>query len=144
MIRDFVYTLDPALIERVLSQFSIVVPNEKHTLALIEFQVITPDSFVWRFLIDGAVYYLYAEDYVQGLEDVRSKIGSYATKDAALDFIKAKQQKEFDDTEPAKSAMVYKEPEDYDEMKHFTVDSGYDFVFLCKSSEDASRALFND
>jgi hypothetical protein len=144
MLRDYVYTLDASLIERTFSRFDILIPEEKHKHALIEFQVLTPDSFIWRFLIDGTVYYLYAKDYVQGLDDVRNKINLYAVKDADLEFIKAKQQKQFDDAEPVRNSTVYQEPEDYNEMKQYAVDSGFDFVFLCKSSEDASNALFND
>ena len=144
MLRDYVYTLDASLIERALSRFDILMPDEKHKRALIEFQILTPDSFIWRFLIDGAVYYLYAEDYVEGLDDVRNKISLYAVKNADLKFIKARQHKQFDNTEPVKNSAVYQEPEDYNEMKLYTIDSGFDFVFLCKSSEDASNALFNN
>jgi hypothetical protein len=144
MLRDYVYTLNPSLIEQTLSRFNILIPKEEHKQALIEFQVLTPDSFIWRFLIDGVVYYLYAEDFVQDLEYVRNQINSYAVKNAELEFVKAKQQKQFDDAEPVKSSAVYEKPEDYDEMKLYAVDSGYDFVFLCKSSEDANNALFND
>jgi hypothetical protein len=143
MLRDFVYTLDPSLIERTLARFDIVIPEERGAHALIEFQVLSPDSFIWRFLIDGAVYYMYAEDYVEGLEYVRGEISAYAIDEIELEFIKAKQQKEFEDTDPVKNATVYKPPEDYDKMKQFAVSSGYDFVFLCRSSEDASGALFN-
>ena len=144
MLRDYIYTLDASLIERTLSRFNILISEEKHKHALIEFQVLTPDSFIWRFLINGIIYYLYAEDYVQGLDDVRNKINSYAVEGADLEFIKANQQKQFDDAEPVKNSAVYQEPEDYDEIKQYAVDSGFDFVFLCKSSEDAGNALFND
>lgn len=144
MLRDFVHTLDSALVTQTLKRFDISIPDKKHAFTLIEFQVITPDSIIWRFLINRTVYYLYAEDYVEGLKDVQNKISSYAVKDAKLDFIKVKQPKTFDDAEPRKTAVIYEEPENSNEMMQFAVDSGHDFVFLCSSTEDANNALFND
>ncbi len=144
MLRDYVYTLDPSLLEHTLSRFDVLIPAEQHKHALIQFQVLTPDSFIWKFLIDGVVYYLYAEDYIQGLKFVHDEINHYAVENSQIEFVKAKHQKQFDDTDPARNTAVYKEPEDYDEMKLYAVDSGYDFVFLCTSNEDASKVFFNN
>jgi hypothetical protein len=81
---------------------------------------------------------------VEGLDDIRRKISSYAPSNIEFDFVKAKQQKKFDDAEPVNHAKLYNEPKDYDEMKQFSVGSGHDFVFLCKSNESSNNALFND
>jgi hypothetical protein len=50
----------------------------------------------------------------------------------------------FDDAGPVKSAMVYAKPDKRADMMEYAVDSGYDFVFLCKSDEEADDAYFND
>lgn len=144
MLRDFVYSLDSAVVMQALGKFDLPMPAEKHKFSLLEFRVLTPDSFAWKFLINEVIYHLYAEDFVQGLADVRSKISSYATNGKELTFIKAKHPEEFANAGPVKSATVYDRPKDADEMMAYAVSSGYDFVFLCRSDEDAGRALFSD
>ena|SRR5687768_5565146 len=143
MLRDFSRQPRRELIDSILIQFDIPLPP-KERITLIEFQILSPDSFRWRLLIDRAVYYLYAEDHIHSFEEVQDKVSSWFVAGTKLDFIKAKQQKEFVDTEPLKNTAVYKEPEDYDRLKHFAVTSGYDFVFLCRSDEDSSSVYFNE
>lgn len=143
MLRDFVYHPDSTLIQQVLDRFDLTL-NKEHGFALIEFQVLSPDSFVWRLLVNNAVYYLYAEDYIEGLEYVKDSIASYAVPNVKFDFVKAKQQESFDDASPVKNATVYEAPENPATMMQFAVSSGHDFVFLCKSDEAANRALFNN
>ena len=129
---------------QILGKFNLELPTEKYKILLIEFQVLTPDSFIWRLLIDGNVYYLYAEDFVEGLADIEHKILNYAVKDAELDFIKARSPEPFNKATAVTHAVVYKEPQRSAAMMRYAVSSGHDFVFLCKSSEDGSHALFND
>lgn len=143
MLRDFVHHPDSTLIEQILDQFSLPLDKER-SFVLIEFQVLSPDSFVWRLLVNKVVYYLYAEDYVEGLEDIKNKVMSYAVQDTELDFVKARQHEKFDRAQPVNNAVVYEKPEDSTKMMQFAISSGYDFVFLCKSSEAASYALFNN
>lgn len=141
MLRHFSQQPNLYLIKDVLAQFDNPVPEKQITL--IEFQTLSPDSFRWRLLLDGVVYYLYAEDHISNFKDVQNKINSWFAPNAKIDFIKTKQRENFADTMPFKSAAVYKEPSDYDQMKLYAIRSGYDFVFLCKSNEDPSNALFN-
>lgn len=145
MIRDFVHTLDTSPIKQVIAQFKLSLPEiATGGIALLEFKVITPDSFVWRFLINGVVYYLYAEDFVEGLDDVRSKLHHISEKASNLEFIETKARIKFESSGPVRTATLYKKPKDKDEMIKFVVESGYDFVFLCKSDEDSNDAYFND
>ena len=74
MLRDYVHDLDPLRIGEVLKKFDSNIQANTATIALLEFRVISPDSFIWRFLIDDAVYYLYAEDYVESFEYVKGAI----------------------------------------------------------------------
>lgn len=143
MLRDFIHTPNDKLLTEVLDQFDIEVLEEKHRLTLIEFQILSPDSFVWRLFISGKVYYLYAEDYVSDLSYVHEVVSSYAVKNAHLDFIKVKVQQEFGSAQPVKHAKIYKKPNNYEEMKSYALSSGYDFVFLCKSDESTQTVYFN-
>lgn len=143
MLRHFSQQPSLALIQDVLAQFDIPIASNRQ-VTLIEFQTLSPDSFMWRLLLDGTVYYLYAEDHIDGFEGVHNKISSWFAPNIKIDFIKTRQQNGFTNTTPFKSAAVYKEPDDYEHMKYYTASSGYDFVFLCKSDEDAGSALFNN
>ena len=141
MIRDFVDTLDTSSIKQVLTQFKLNLPEAATGgIALLEFKVLTPDSFVWRFLINGAVYYLYTEDFVEGLDDIRSKLNHIFKNASNLEFIETIDRIKFEDASPVRAAAIYKKPKNKDEMMKFAVESGYDFVFLCKSNEDNSDA----
>ena len=145
MIRDFVHTLDTSSIKQVLTQFKLDIPElATGGITLLEFKVLTPDSFVWRFLINGVVYYLYAEDFVEGLDYVRSELDHISKKASHLEFIETKTHIKFESTSPVRAAKIYKKPKDKDEMMKFAVESGYDFVFLCKSDEDSNDAYFNN
>jgi hypothetical protein len=145
MIRDFVHTLDTSSIRQTLAQFKLNLPEAATGgIALLEFKVLTPDSFVWRFLINGVVYYLYAEDFVEGLDDIHHKLNRIFKNASSLELIEAKEYRKFEDADPVKTATIYKKPKNEDEMMKFAVESGYDFVFLCKSDEDSDDAYFND
>jgi hypothetical protein len=143
MLRDFSRYPSLELIDNVLIQFDIPLPSEER-ITLIEFQILSPDSFRWRFLLNKIVYYLYAEDHIDSFKAVQDGVNSWFAADTKVTFIKAKQHNDFADTEPFKNATTYREPKDYDKMKYFAVSSGYDFVFLCKSNEDLSSIFFNN
>jgi hypothetical protein len=143
MLRDYIYSLDPTLLEWSFGRFDIAIPKRKGGITLLEFRIISPDSFMWRFLIDRHVYYLYAEDFVAGLDDIEEKIVHATNKQMNLEFIRAKEAKDFHESEPYMNSAVYEPPIDEEQMMKFAIDSGYDFVFLCKSDEDISDAFFN-
>lgn len=143
MLRDYIYDLDASHIGKVFKRFDHTMPEDESGVALIEFRVLTPDSFIWRFLIGNAVYYLYAEDFIEGLESVEKSILEGIGKEVNLEFIKVKEPKEFNDSEPHIGATTYTQPNDSANMMLYAADSGHDFVFLCKSDEKASDAYFN-
>lgn len=138
------YDLDASHLGEIFKRFNHTMPEDEAVVALIEFRVLTPDSFIWRFLIDNAVYYLYAEDFVEGLESVEKSILEAIGREVNLEFIKVKQPKEFTKSEPYIGATTYAEPKDSASMMLYAADSGHDFVFLCKSDENVNDAYFNN
>lgn len=142
-LRDFVYNPTESLLENVLADFGFNIVKENGNYALLKFEVITPDSFMWRLLINGAVYYLYAEDFIEGLNQVKGVLNSYIGN-SKWELVKTKNIIKFEDSSPVKRASIYSEPNNVEEMMKYTVPSGPDFVFLAKSKEDASQAQFSD
>jgi hypothetical protein len=140
MLRDFEYRPTSDQIRDTLSRFDLELPEY---VALVRFEVITPDSFMWRFLIGNSIYYLYAEDYVPGLEHVKSVINKYLENDK-WEFVKPKSTIKFEEATPVKGATTYEEPDNSEEMMKYAIDSGRDFVFLARSTEDANNAQFSD
>lgn len=144
MIRDFVYSFDSKPVLELLKQFEMVVPDKYGYIAIVKFETISPDSFMWRILnVNDAVYYLYAEDYVPGIEHVKHVFDQYIGVNK-WDFVRASNPKRFEDASAVVSAQVYYEPENSDTMMMFAVDSGYDLVFLARSAEDPKNGLFSD
>lgn len=142
MLRDIVYSHSRSLLE-TLERFDIEVPKDRDYIALLRFEVITPDSFMWRISIKGKIYYLYAEDFIQELTDVQRIFSQYA-KDTKCQLVKAKRPLDFNSSDPVKGALVYMPPDNVDDLMTYAVDSGYDFIFLAVTNEDASDALFSD
>ncbi|MEI7522660.1 MAG: hypothetical protein WCJ86_04305 [Candidatus Saccharibacteria bacterium] len=143
MIRDFKYNPKTTQIVEILQRFGFDVVNEKIPFALLRFEVLTPVSFMWRLLVDGAVYYLYAEDYVPGLDHIKSVFESYTESDK-WELVSPSKTILFESASPVKRASVYQKPKDAVNMMKYAVDSGYDFVFLIKSQEDADDSQFSD
>jgi hypothetical protein len=120
-----------SLIEEAIADFISVPPR----LALIGYDNLSPDSFIWKLYDGSKVYYLYAEDYVESLAYVRETLLEFADKDTAIDFLPVKKPLAFEDSSPNTSADIYKPPSgEYDFMRYAT-SSGYDFVFLAVSDE---------
>jgi hypothetical protein len=140
MLRDFEYHPHKDLIPGILGRFNIELSG---IIALVRFEVITPDSFMWRLLIGDSVYYLYAEDYVPSLSHVKSIFNQYIENDG-WSFVKPRAVIQFDDATPVKDATTYNKPDDSDDIMQYAVDSGYDLVFLVRSNENADNAQFSD
>ena len=140
MLRDFEYYPSEYDIREILDRFDIELPEY---ISLLRFEVITPDSFMWRLLIGDNVYYLYAEDYVPGLDHIKTTFDTYL-EDSGREFVKPKSTIKFEDASPVTGATAYRKPSDADEMMQYTVDSGHDFVFLARSNEDTDNAQFSD
>lgn len=140
MLRDFEYQPNASQIREILVRFNLDLPEH---IALVRFEVITPDSLMWRLLIGNNIYYLYAEDYVPSLTHVKTVFDQYI-ESHEWDFIEPRVTTTFTDAGPVKSATTYQEPDDSDDIMQYAVDSGYDFVFLARSNEDADNAQFSD
>ena len=140
MIRNFGNGTFPEYgLDEVLKHFDVYYNDYD----VLRFEVITPDSFMWRLLIDGTVYYLYAEDYIPSLEHVRQVFNSYLQTEH-WEFVKASQPHEWDQAMPVTHATAYAEPADSGEIMKYAIESKYDFAFLAKSSENPADASFSD
>jgi hypothetical protein len=141
MLRDFVYH-QPAILLDTLAQFEVNLPSKGY-VSLLRFEVISPDSFMWRLLISGNVYYMYAEDYVPGLAHLKEIFDDYlASRD--WHFVPAKNVASFESASPVVGAAVYQKPSDAETMMKYAVPSGHDFVFLALTSESTDDAHFSD
>lgn len=131
MLRDYKYTENWRLLDAALEQFIELPPR----LSLVGFTALSPDSFLWK-IFDGAnIYYLYAEDYVPSLDHVRERIQDFSPMKISLNFLPVKRQVAFEDSLPNQGVEIYKPPKDEYEFSKYAAQSGYDFVFLLKSSE---------
>lgn len=84
------------------------------------FKMITPDCFLWRLRMTDLTYYLYAEDYVNDVSQVRQTI-LCVTDATDGEFIAAK-----------KPNKKYRNSE----LRRLAVEDGFDSVFLFKSNLD--------
>lgn len=134
MLRDYEYTENWRLLDRALEYF-IDLPDR---LSLVGYSALSPDSFLWKIFDGENIYYLYAEDYVPSLEHVRERILDFLPKKIDLEFMPAKQPLVFEDSSPKQLAKIYKPPENEYEFSRYAAQSGFDFVFLLKSSEKSS------
>lgn len=132
MLRDFFIDKNLPLIMTIVSQFEVAEP--KYT-QLIKSEALSPDSFTWIILLDDAIYYLYAEDYVPGLDYVKKTFAELIPT-TNWELVKAKKPKTFETSSPVARASVYKKADDADEMMRYAVSSGHDFVFLARSDQD--------
>lgn len=137
MLRDFIH--DPDRYELIDAFDSFKVGGYPASLQLLRFEVITPNSFMWRVLYDNHVFYLYAEDYIPDLQHVRLVFNTYIGK-SKWDFVQCKMPQEFETSAPVISAETYMKPDGADEMMKYAHSSGHDFVFLARSHEDSSMA----
>lgn len=131
MLRNYEYTENWHLLDRALEDF-IDLPEH---LSLIGYSALSPDSFLWKIFDGESIYYLYAEDYVPSLEHVRERFLDFLPKKIDLEFMPVKRPLVFEDSSPNQSAKIYKPPENEYEFARYAAQSGFDFVFLLKSSE---------
>ena len=131
MLRDYAGTENWRLLDKALEKF-IKLPDR---LSLVGFIELTPDSFLWKIFDGKTVYYLYAEDFVPSLEHVKQQILDFWPSKIELDFVPVKKPIAFEDSTPNKNASVYRPPANEYEFSQYASQSGYDFVFLLKSSE---------
>lgn len=145
MLREYSINSSRPLLSDALSRFTFAPSVSTEDFTLLSFITLTPDSFIWKLIIDDAVYFLYAEDYVPGLRQVEYEIKNCAgNEDMKLTFIPANASQAFEDTSPNKSAQIYKPPQDEYNFMKYAVSSGYDFVFLCKTDIPVVDAYFTE
>jgi hypothetical protein len=142
VIRDFEYSPTTYQLAYILLCFGFDLTADKIPFDLLRFEVITPDSFIWKLIIGDNVYYLYAEDYVPGLNYVRGVLDSYVESNK-WEFVSPTKTIPFELASPVRQANVYQKPDDADEIMKYALASGYDFVFLVKSYEDINDAKFS-
>lgn len=134
MLRDYHYTENWRLLDAALEQF-IDLPS---SLKLVQYITLSPDSFLWKISDGEKMYYLYAEDFVEGLNGVRASVESHTPEGARLTFLPVKNPVAFEDSTPNQSAVVYRPPENEYEVATFAGQSGHDFVFLLESDESVA------
>ena len=131
MLRNYQYTPDKQLVVDAVAAFADA-PSE---FDIVGFTALSPDSFLWTLSTNQAVYYLYAEDFVSDYHAALHAAQVYTPASAELSFIPAKQPLDFETSTPNQSAAVYQPPNDLAEFQKHASQSGYDFVFLLRSSE---------
>ena len=142
-LRDCVYTFDASTIRSVLQKFDVSLPDGIGQAALLRFETLSPDAFMWRLRVADSVYYLFAEDYIPSLDYVKNMFNAYLTTNK-WSLIRVRHPKAFEEAEPVMGATTYQEPEDVNALMRYAADSGNDFCFLAKSEENADNALFSE
>lgn len=141
MLRDFQYNPATSQLTDVLERFSLDYNSGKSSVDVLRFEVLSPDSFIWKLLLGNCVYYLYAEDYIPSLDYVENVIDDYTGSDK-WGFVTPRKAIVFESASPVQVANVYQKPEEANQLMKYAVDSGYDFVFLVKTLENPDDAHF--
>lgn len=141
MLRNFQYNPTATQLTDVLERFSLDYNTERSSIDVLKFEVLSPDSFVWKLLLGNVIYYLYAEDYVSDLDYVKNVINEY-TGSEKWDFVIPREVIAFESSSPVQAAVVYQKPEQANRLMEYVIDSGYDFVFLVKTLENPDDAHF--
>lgn len=141
MLRDEA-TGSPALHD-VIEQFDIA--DEEVLLDVREFRMLGQNRFIWRLRLSDFVYYLYATDFVDSLEEITDTI-RIASDGTPGELVAAKQPLDFETATPVMSTSIYEKPTDFDaKIAHYLGQSGYDFVALYRteimSSEEEDNEL---
>jgi len=119
----------PAL-HAVLEQFEL---GEEVLVDVKQFRALTANSFLWQLRLTDYVYYLYATDFIESLEQVTDVL-QVATEGTAGELVPVKSPMVFEEASPVTSSSVYDKPDDFDtKIAHYTTESGYDFVFLSRT-----------
>ncbi len=128
----------PAL-HAALEQFDI---GEESLMSVKKFQALTPESFIWLLECSDYMYYLYACDFVESLEQITDVI-RLASDGMPGELVRMLTPIPFEEASPVTASSVYEKPDDYDEkIAHYAGESGYDFVFLFRTEQRAEE--YND
>jgi hypothetical protein len=141
MLRDFQYNSSASQLTEVLRRFNLDFATKNTPLDVLRFEVLSPDSFMWKLLLNNTVYYLYAEDYISGLDYVEDIFNEYLGNNKWV-FVQSREALNFESSSPVESADVYEKPSQAEDLMNYAVDSGHDFVFLVKTLENPDEAHF--
>lgn len=103
-----------------------------------QFRMLSDNRFVWQLEMSDFMYYLYAEDFVESLEEVTDTI-RVVSDGTPGELVPVKTPVAFEDASPVTSNSVYERPTDYDKISHYAGESGYDFVFLYRTEQRAEE-----
>lgn len=122
----------PALHD-ILEQFQ--VSEDEVLLDVRHFRMLTPNSFVWQIRMSDFVYFVYAVDFVNSLEEITDTL-RIITEGMPGELVPAKVPLSFESASPVSSSTIYEKPTDFDDkISHYAGESGYDFVFLYQTDQ---------
>lgn len=120
---------------KILDSFDVKAKD----FTLLKYEALTPDSFIWVIVVNGERYCLYAEDFVQSLKHIREAMHEHGFIEGETDkyeLVPVKSPQDWNEASPVKAASTYEEPEDKEDFVQYAATSGFDFVFLGKSTLD--------
>lgn len=121
----------PAL-HAALQQFDM---GDEALLSVKKFIALSPESFVWLLECSEYIYYLYAGDFVESLEQI-TDVMRLASDGTPGELVRVFTPIPFEELSPVTANTVYEKPDDYDEkIAHYAGESGYDFVFLFRTEQ---------
>lgn len=99
------------------------------------FRMLTPESFLWQLRLSDYVYYLYAVDFVESLEQIANTL-QVVTDGTPGEFVPVRTPTVFETAGPVTASSMYEKPDDWDtKIANYAAESGYDFVFLYKTEQ---------
>jgi hypothetical protein len=126
------------VLHAVLAQFDT---GDETFVDVVQFQKLSANSFVWKLRFSDYMYYLYAVDFVESLEQVTDTL-RIITDGTPGFLVRALNPLDFASASPVVAATVYQKPVSYDEkVAPHATESGYDFVFLYKTDDRAEEAF---
>jgi hypothetical protein len=128
----------PAL-HAVLDQFEL---EDETLLDVLLFRTLNSHSFLWQLRLTDSIYYVYATDFVESLEQITSTL-QVATDGTPGELVPVKRPMIFEEASPVTSSSLYDKPDDFDtKIAHYTTESGYDFVFLYRTEQSSEEYAY--
>lgn len=126
-LREYGENLTPNDLIGILRDFGI--DTTIFPVTVEGFIALSPDSFVWQLSINGKTAYLYAEDYIPGLEHVKATLADLIGADS-IQLAMIEHPSSWEEASPVVAAESYAQPADSAEIMKYAAQSGPDFVFL--------------
>ena len=123
-------------VHAALEQFEL---GDETLLDVLLFRALGNESFLWQLRCSDRIYYLYATDFVESLEQVTSTL-AVVTDGMPGELVPVSKPMVFEEAAPVTSSSVYEKPDDFDtKIAHYATESGYDFVFLYRTEQLADE-----